>query len=557
MSDQRWTNDSDPLNPDQGLYSALVGVAAGLELEATLRRIVTNAVYLADATYGALGVLDYEGRMTDFIHVGIPEDLEEKIGALPTGRGLLGELSEHPQPLRLSQLSEHRASIGFPENHPPMNSFLGVPVRVRGEVFGNLYLTDKRDGLEFTDSDEQAVIAFATAAAIAIENARLYELATLREKWQRAVSEISTAVLSGDDSGEVLELIAEKSRQLTGASAALIALPDAAGTLTIEIVNLGTVINEVEPSPSVHKLREWLGTPAPDDSILKRSYALGGSIIEDHCSIWNQAAVDEPDTAVAAVSLPLRTVDKVLGVLLLVWPHGSLFAAGEVIDLIESFAGQAALTLVLAEAQQGKKEIAVLEDRDRIGRDLHDLVIQRVFATGMLLDGLTHDSSLPTEAYAKVDLAVGQLDETIREIRQTIFDLHGPSTELSLREKISQEVNSATITLGFQAKFTLTGPIDSSVSPQVGEHLLAVIRESLINCAKHAESTEVDIRVVVEPNQLVCQVSDNGNGYTPGARKSGVANLESRASDLGGEFTIGNRADETPGTYLRWSAPLG
>lgn len=557
MSDQRWTNDSDPLNPDRGLYSALVGVAAGLELESTLRRIVTNAVYLADATYGALGVLNHEGRMTDFIHVGIPEDLEEKIGALPTGQGLLGELSEHPRPLRLSQLSEHRASIGFPENHPPMNSFLGVPVRVRGEVFGNLYLTDKRDGLEFTDSDEQSVIAFATAAAVAIENARLYELATLREKWQRAVSEISTAVLSGDDSGEVLELIAEKSRQLTGASAALIALPDAAGTLTIEIVNIGTVINEAEPSSSVHKLREWLGIPAPDDSILQRSYAMGGSIIEDHCSIWDRAAVDQPDTAVAAVSLPLRTIDKVLGVLLLVWPHGSLFAAGEVIDLIESFAGQAALTLVLADAQQGKEEIAVLEDRDRIGRDLHDLVIQRVFATGMLLDALTHDSSLPAEAHAKVDLAVGQLDETIREIRQTIFDLHGPSTELSLREKISQEVNSATITLGFQAKLTLTGPIDSTVSPKVGEHLLAVIRESLINCAKHAESTEVHIRVVVEPGQLVCQVSDNGKGFTPGARKSGVANLESRASDLGGEFTIGNRVDETPGTYLRWSSPLG
>jgi len=539
------------MDTDEGLYSALMGVASGLELKATLRRIVTNAVYLADATYGALGVLDYDGRIQDFIHVGMPDEVSERIGDLPMGGGLLGELSVHPTPLRLAHINEHPASIGFPKNHPPMTSFLGVPIRVRGEVFGNLYLTSKKGGEAFTEEDEQSVIAFATAAAVAIENARLYELATLKEKWQRAVSEIGTAVLSGGDSGEVLDLIAEKSRLLTGAAAALIALPDSSNSLTIEIVNI-----DPESTPTAHRLRSWLGLPAPAESILKRSFSLGGSIIEDKCLIWSQVMTDPVDEPVAAVALPLRTADKVLGVLLLIWPEGSLIAASAVIDLIESFAGQAALTLVLAEAQQGKEDFAVLEDRDRIGRDLHDLVIQRVFATGMLLNGLLQNQELPPEVGNKLDLAVGQLDETIREIRQTIFDLHTDSSENSIRERISQEVASASSALGFPARLILIGPLDSTITPLIGDHLLAVVRESLTNCAKHSHATEVDIRVEIDSPVLVCEVIDNGNGYAAGTRFSGIANMESRATELGGELVVGARPDAQQGTLLRWSVPL-
>ena len=540
-----------PVDTDEGLYSALMGVASGLELKATLRRIVTNAVYLADASYGALGVLDFDGKIQDFIHVGIPDEVSEQIGDLPLGRGLLGELSVHPNPLRLAHINEHPASIGFPENHPPMSSFLGVPIRVRGEVFGNLYLTSKKGGEEFTEEDEQSVVAFATAAAVAIENARLYELATLKEKWQRAVSEIGTAVLSGGDSGDVLELVAEKSRLLTGATAALVALPDSANSLTIEIVNI-----DRGSTATVKRLRSWLGAPAPADSILKRSFSLGGSIIDDQCLIWNQVMPDSAEEQVAAVALPLRTVDKVLGVLLLIWPHGSFMAASAVIDLVESFAGQAALTLVLAEAQQDKEDFAVLKDRDRIGRDLHDLVIQRVFATGMLLNGLLQNDELPPEAREKIDLAVGQLDETIREIRQTIFDLHADSFETSIKARISREVNSASDALGFPVRLQLIGPLDSKLTPVIGDHLLAVVRESLSNCVKHANATEVEVRVAIESPVLVCEVIDNGNGYTDEARFSGIANMESRATELGGELLMGARLDSQQGTRLRWSVPL-
>ena len=540
-----------PMDTGEGLYSALMGVASGLELKATLRRIVTNAVYLADASYGALGVLNFDGQIQEFIHVGMSDEVSNQIGNLPTGGGLLGELSVHPTPLRLSHIDEHPASIGFPENHPPMTSFLGVPIRIRGEVFGNLYLTSKNGGGVFTEEDEKSVIAFATAAAVAIENSRLYELATLKEKWQRAVSEIGTAVLSGEDSGDVLDLIAEKSRALTGAAAALIALPDSTNSLIIEIVNVDS-----EPAPTALRLRSWLGLPVPDDSPMSRSFSLGGSVMEDKCSIWSQVSVDPAEDFVAVVALPLRTVDEVLGVLLLIWPEGSLVAANAVIELIESFAGQAALTLVLAKAQQVKENLAVLEDRDRIGRDLHDFAIQRVYATGLLLNGLLQDEGIPPEVNKRIDLAVDQLDETIREIRQTIFDLHTVSPETSIKKRISQEVDSISNVLGFPVRLTLMGPLDSMITPAIADHLLAVVREVLSNCVKHAHATEIDIRVAIDARGLVCEVIDNGKGYELGSRTSGIANLESRAAELVGQLVVGARPDAQPGTWLCWSIPL-
>jgi signal transduction histidine kinase len=506
---------------------------------------------LAEASYGALGVLNLDGKIQEFIHVGMSDEVSNQIGNLPTGEGLLGELSAYPTPLRLAHINEHSASIGLPENHPPMTSFLGVPIRIRGEVFGNLYLTSKKGGEAFTEEDEKSVIAFATAAAVAIENSRLYELATLKEKWQRAVTEIGTAVLSGGDSSEVLGLIAEKSRSLTGAAAALIALPDSKNSLIIEIVNIDS-----EPTPTALRLHSWLGADVPADSLLRKSFLLGGSIIEDKCFIWSQVTTDPVEETVAAVALPLRTVDKVLGVLLLIWPEGSIVAANAVIELIESFAGQAALTLVLAEAQQHKEDLAVLEDRDRIGRDLHDLVIQRIFATGLLLNGLLQEEDLPPEFNKKIDLAVGQLDETIREIRQTIFDLHTVSPETSIKKRISQEVDSISNVLGFPVRLTLMGPLDSMITPAIADHLLAVVREVLSNCVKHAHATEIDIRVAIDARGLVCEVIDNGKGYELGSRTSGIANLESRAAELVGQLVVGARPDAQPGTWLCWSIPL-
>lgn len=211
---------------------------------------------------------------------------------------------------------------------------------------------------------------------------------------------------------------------------------------------------------------------------------------------------------------------------------------------------------MLAKGRQVKEDLAVLEDRDRIGRDLHDFVIQRVFATGLLLNGLLQIEGIPPEVNKRIDLAVGQLDETIREIRQTIFDLHTVSPETSIRVRISREVDSISNILGFPVRLTLTGPLDSMITPVIGDHLLAVVREGLSNCAKHAYATEVDIRVSIDAPVLVCEVIDNGKGYAVGSRFSGIANLESRAVELGGQLVVGTRPDSRPGTWLCWSVPL-
>lgn len=535
------------MDTNRGLFSAVVSVAAGLELNSTLRRIVTNAVELVDATYGALGVLDEDGQVRDFIHVGIPSEEAERIGQLPKGDGILGLLVDHPVPIRLPDLTTHAASVGFPVNHPPMTTFLGVPVRVRGEVFGNLYLTEKRGGHHFTAEDERTVMALAAAAAVAIENARLFELTQQREKWQAAVSAIGTAVLSGTDSGETLNLIAEKSQSLTNACAAIIALPDKEDQLGIEILRTAADTN-----PAVSSLRSWLGQPVPSDSIVEQSFKSGASVIEEQCGLWGDFSLDfEPGPAVA---LPLRTADRVLGVLLLLWPAGSRMARSEVIELVESFASQAALTLVLADAQRDKEHVAVLEDRDRIGRDLHDLVIQRVFAAGMMLQSVTQHAGTSPDAVAQVEKAMDQLDETIREIRQTIFDLHLDIAQESLTHFITQEVQSASVALGFAPTLKLLGAVDSPISPLIAENLLAVIRESLTNCAKHAQATEVSVLVSVLNGKLTCSVADNGIGFHNGGRRSGVANMERRAQESGGTFTI--EPHQGGGTTVTWTATI-
>ena len=546
-SNQTHVEHNRAVDTNRGLFSAIVSVAAGLELNSTLRRIVTNAVELVDAKYGALGVLDQDGNVEDFIHVGIPAHESEMIGDLPKGGGILGLLVDHPVPIRLPDLSRHSASIGFPENHPVMTTFLGVPVRVRGEVFGNLYLTEKRDGQNFTAEDERTVMALAAAAAVAIENARLFELTQQRERWQAAVSAIGTSVLSGNDSGETLNLIAERSRSLTKATAAIIALPDSQERLSIEILN-----TENNSEKAASALRMWLGRPVPENSIVYRSFNLGASVIEEECALWSDFVSDQPSGP--AVALPLRTVDRVLGVLLLLWPQGSRMARREVIELVESFAAQAALTLVLSDAQRDKEHVAILEDRDRIGRDLHDLVIQRVFAAGMLLQGVTQAADAGPQSIAQVEKAIDQLDETIREIRQTIFDLHTDMNQQSIGYLVSQEVQSASVGLGFAPTLKLLGLSDVAIPNSVAENLLAVVRETLTNCTKHSQATEVSVLVTALNQVVTCSVTDNGVGYQPHGWSSGVANMQHRAEESGGSFLI--EAQSGGGTVVTWTAAI-
>jgi len=526
---------------ERGLFSAVVAVAAGLELPATLRRIVQAATDLVDARYGALGVLDGDGNVVDFVHVGISPEVTEEIGQLPQGRGILGLLTEHPVPIRLENLADHPKAAGFPAGHPPMGSFLGVPVRVRGEVFGNLYLTEKRDGRSFTSDDERTVMALAAAAAVAIENSRLYERSRRREAWQRALTEIATAVLDGSDPEEALALLAAKARELMSADVAAIALPTG-DQLIVEVVDGAD---------------DLVGTVVPEDSITEQAFVEGTAQASKDCLLGG------PDLRGSAIAVPLRTGDRILGVLTAVRLVDSPIDAQalnprELLELVEPFASQAAVTLVLAEAQRGQQSLAIYQDRDRIARDLHDLVIQRLFATGMSLQGATRLPGVPEDAADRITRAIDELDETIKDIRQTIFALHEPVTgpNSTLRGRIMRETAQSAALLGFEPAVRFVGAVDTGVSDRVGEHLIAALREMLTNSAKHAQASRVDIVVALENPDVVLTATDDGVGLpTEGAgRRSGMANMSARAQELGGQC-LAERVSQSGGTRVIWRVP--
>lgn len=553
---------------ERGLFSAVVAVAAGLELNSTLRRIVQAAVDLVDARYGALGVLGPDGNVSDFVHVGMDHSVVEAIGEPPQGRGMLGLLTRHPVPIRVEHLSQHPASVGFPANHPPMTSFLGVPVRVRGEVFGNLYLTDKRGDAAFTADDERNVMALAAAAAVAIENARLYERSRQRERWQQAVFDVAQAVLSGTDTEDVLSMITQRARSLTGADLAVLAMPDEQGRLTIELVDVAPSDQEPEgAAPSRFAARRrpersssfdglpvaWLGAQVPRTSLVHTAFRYRSMIRQ-----VNVNALSDGRQFGALVALPMASEGYVLGVLALLWDVDVPVVNRDVAALAESFAAQASLSLVLTRALREQERLAVYEDRDRIARDLHDLVIQRLFATGMHVQGtmrVLDNSDLVEERLSKV---VDELDETIREIRQTIFALHEPieGPASGPRGRILRETAQAAALLGFEPAVRFVGPVDTMVSNSTADHLIAALREALTNAAKHAQAGRVDVVVEIEDGAVVLHVIDDGVGVSPQAgRRSGLANLNARASDLGGSSSL-ERVSEAGGTHLRWRVPL-
>ena len=560
------SEDAARRDRENGLFAAVVSVAAGLELSSTLRRIVQAAADLVDASYGALGVIGPDDRISEFVHVGIDTWTAEQIGDLPSGRGILGLLVAHPVPIRLDDLAKHPASVGFPEGHPSMGTFLGVPVRVRGEVFGNLYLTEKRNGLSFTAEDERTVMALAAAAAVAIENARLYERTRTRERWQQAVADIANSVLGGSEADEVLALIANRARALTGADVVFVALGEESG-LAVEIVDGRTDPVEGGPRASDERaataqavldcVSSWPDQRIPEGSIAYDVMQQRSTVVDPHGA--GVIACSDYGSLGPALLIPLSTQDRALGVLVLVWTDVHDFVPQDTMDLAASFGSQAAVTLVLAEARREHERLAVYEDRDRIARDLHDLVIQRLFATGMMLQGTTRIDNVPDAVTDRVSRSVDELDETIKEIRQTIFALHEPvdGPTSSARGRVLRETSQSASLLGFEPAVRFTGPVDSMLAPEIAEHLMAALREALTNAAKHAVAGRVEVIVQIEGGDVVLVVSDDGVGIAadgPG-RRSGVANIDSRAHELGGSCRL-ERVSAEGGTRMTWRVPL-
>jgi len=524
-----------------GLVEAMLVVTSGLDLNATLRAIVHSATNLVDARYGALEVHDRDNRVLHFVHEGIDEETVRRIGHLPEGLGVIGVLIDEPKPLRLDDISQHPASVGFPPHHPLMRTFLGLPVQVRDESFGTLYLADKTNGQPFSDDDEILVQALAAAAGIAIANARLYEQAKARQSWIEATRDIATELLSGIEPATVFRLVAEEALELTAADAALVAIP----------------VDENLPAADVLELLvvETVGSAVASTggrTIPVTGTSLGDVFVKSAPRRVDRLDLEGVDNLGPALLLPLRATDTVAGVVVVVRQDSSGAFTDEQFEMVAAFADQAALAWQLATTQRRMREVDVLTDRDRIARDLHDHVIQRLFAVGLSLQGIVPRAG-DSEVQQRLSEVVDDLQGVIQEIRTTIFDLHGASQGITrLRQRIDDAITQFAGS-GLRTTVQFVGPL-SVVDGPLADHAEAVVLEAVSNAVRHAEATTVSVRVKVE-DDLCIEVSDDGRGMPDEFTGSGLTNLRGRAEQAGGELTI-ESASARGGTRLRWSAPL-
>lgn len=526
-----------------GLVEAMLSVTAGLDLDATLRTIVHTAIELIDAQYGALGVRGHGHELVEFVYEGIDDATRAKIGPLPQGLGVLGVLIDQPMPIRLDNIDDHPASVGFPRNHPPMRTFLGVPIRIRDEVYGNLYLTEKRTGQPFSEDDEVLALALAAAAGIAIDNARLYEQSRARQSWIEATRDIGTELLSGTDPARVFRLIAEEVLKLTAADVTLVAVPGNDDISGLDITEL--VVAEIA-GDSLISAAAVLPIPVGDTSV-GRAFRLQQPHRCDVIDVQTGVLVD----AGPALVLPLRATGTVAGVLIAMRRAGGRPFTEEELTSTAAFADQAALAWQLATTQRQMRELDILTDRDRIARDLHDHVIQRLFAIGLSLQG-TIPRTRSAEAQQRLSDSVDDLQGVIQEIRTAIFDLHGGSTGTSrLRQRLDEAIDQFSAS-GLRTTVQFVGPL-SVIEADLADHAEAVVREAVSNAVRHAEASELAIAVRVE-DDLSIEVTDNGRGLGDHVTESGLANLRRRAEEAGGHLVIEGGPDG--GTTLRWSAPL-
>ena len=528
----------------QHLLDAFLSVSTGLDLPSTLRRIVESACDLVDARYGALGVLRQGGGgLAAFIHVGIGDELAARMGSLPEGKGVLGQLITEPYPLRIPDLSKHPSSVGFPPHHPPMKTFLGVPVLVRGDVFGNLYMTEKRHG-QFTAEDEAVLTALAGAAGIAIDNAHLYEESEIRRRWLAAVADVRALLLEAPSAADALALIAERIADLTQADATWLLMgpaPDS-GAYTIS-------------AQSGEGLHDLIGEEfAPGDSPVLDALDQAGGVVTLDLSVMAYDTRNPHIDWGPCIAIPLRGAHTDSAVIIAARKAGAAPFDESVTPLVTAFADQASAALDVAARQRLARQLDVYEDRDRIARDLHDHVIQRVFAAGLALQAVLPRVSDP-QVHGRIQSVVRQLDDTVRDIRTTIFDLQTTDTVDSggsLRRRLLDIVTETADGI-LQPTVRMSGAVDSLVTGELASDVEAVVREGMSNAARHSGAGHVTVTLDVA-DEVVVEILDDGHGIDPRAARSGLRNLEQRARQHGGEVVV--EALPEGGTRLRWSARL-
>jgi signal transduction histidine kinase len=510
------------------LLDAVVAVSSNLDLAEVLHRIVVSACELVDATYGALGVLGPGGEeLVEFVTRGLTDEQRAAIGLLPRGHGLLGLIISSPKPQRVPDIAQHPDSYGFPANHPPMTSFLGAPVRIRDQVFGNLYLTDKRSAKEFSEDDEAILVALAAAAGVAIENARLYDRTRTEQLWGDVIREASQSLLGGQAQQEVLAEVAQRVCELTEAQGCTIALKHDVDLVVVASAGAGTT------GKSGADGRIALGSAVRDPEVLS--------------ALLLEARTTPRDAGGTRALVPLTLGDAPMGIMLLDWCEAE---KSDPLPVLTNFAQGLAVSLGAASARSERARSELYEERDRIARDMHDHVIQRLFATGMSLQSAARTSDAGVRA--KIDGAVDELDAAIRDIRHPTFARPRAPGAWALTTEISTICRDASVTLGFPPELRLSGRTDS-VAEHLAADLLAVLREALSNVARHAAASSVWVAVQVDTDVTVT-VTDDGRGMPVDIARSGLDNLARRAQMRGGSISV--EPGPSAGTKLTWRVPL-
>jgi signal transduction histidine kinase len=528
------------------LLEAGLTLASELSLPIVLQRIVDLAVQVTDARYGALGVIGDDGSLVEFVTTGMSARQRREIGALPQGKGLLGYLITHPKAVRVANIAKHAKSVGFPAHHPPMTSFLGAPVLAMGKVYGNIYLTEKRSAHEFSPDDELSVVVLATQAGVAIANASLYEEMRMRERWLDSLHDITSEILEGADSDAVLPRIAEDARALANAeSAFILSTTSVPGELAVAVaVGLHSAGIEGRTVPAGNSISgEVMRTGKPlmleDASVSRTAYA----------PIVSAARIGP------VMVLPLRTRDQVRGTLVVANQKGGKHFDGRAMRLVETFANQASVAIEYGRAQADRRRLGVMEDRERIAKELHDGIIQSLFAVGMKLQS-TALMSGSAEVSGRVEGAVTELDRVIRDLRNYIFGLRpGILADRQLDQALrvlGEEVQERSrISVGVD----IEPETASAMSPHSHE-IVQLTREALSNVVRHAGASHAWVSLARNGSAAVLTIEDDGLGFNTrgGSSGNGLRNMRERAAALGGGLKISSRKGK--GTRLRIDIPF-
>ncbi len=528
-----------------------------LDLEAVLHHVLETARQLTSARYAALGILDEDKRELErFLTIGLGDEERRAIGPLPRGHGVLGELIRHREPLRLPDVTEHPRSYGFPAGHPRMTTFLGVPVSVRGEAYGNLYLTDKAGGQEFTASDQQLVVVLAEWAAVAIDNARLYEsVERRRAELERAVrgleatAAISRAVGFETELERVLELIVKRGRAMSEATSFLVLLQDE------DRLRVEAAAGEVDSSV--------VGAELPVESSLAGAVAASG--VAEHVPELKARVGHGLDSVTGAaqsvVIAPLGFRGRARGVLIAL----DRMRAGPAFDaedehLLGSFAASAAIAIATAqsvEAERLRHSMRASEDeRARWARELHDETLQELGALKVMLDSARRSEDADRTRGA-IDAALGQIELSIRNLQALITELRPAALDqIGLLPALEALVKRASATSGVHIDYEVAGVAEAPrLDPEIERTLYRLIQEALTNVTKHADATHVRLGLAEVDGCLKVSVEDDGSGFDTGQISAGfgLVGMQDRVGLVGGRVSI----ESTPGagTTVRAEIP--